>query len=80
LPVRRLLSFCHSKGRHLALLVSLALIFIIATLAAGITFSTPAKNQLQVLKTGYSSFLPSLLLSGFMFPFRGMPHWAERIG
>ena len=59
---------------NLALLLSLTMIFIIATLAAGITFSTPAKNQLQAVKMGYFFFLPSLLLSGFMLPFCGMPH------
>jgi ABC-2 type transport system permease protein len=65
---------------NLALLLSVALIFIIATLAVGITFSTLAKNQLQAVQMGYFFFLPSLLLSGFMFPFRGMPHWAQVIG
>jgi len=64
----------------LLLLFSVALIFIIATLAVGITFSTLAKNQLQAVQMGYFFFLPSLLLSGFMFPFRGMPHWAQMIG
>ena len=65
---------------NLALLLSVALIFIIATLAVGITFSTLAKNQLQAVQMGYFFFLPSLLLSGFMFPFRGMPRWAQMIG
>ncbi len=62
------------------LLFASALIFIIATLAVGITFSTIAKNQLQSVQMGYFFFLPSLLLSGFMFPFRGMPHWAQIVG
>lgn len=62
------------------LLFAVALIFIIATLAVGITFSTLAKNQLQAVQMGYFFFLPSILLSGFMFPFRGMPHWAQTIG
>ena len=64
----------------LLLLFAAALIFIIATLAVGITFSTVAQNQLQAVQMGWFFFLPSLLLSGFMFPFRGMPHWAQVIG
>ena len=62
------------------LLFAVALIFIIASLAVGITFSTVAKNQLQAVQMGYFFFLPSLLLSGFMFPFRGMPYWAQMVG
>jgi len=62
------------------LLLAVSLLFIIATLAVGITFSTLAKNQLQAVQMGWFFFLPSLLLSGFMFPFRGMPHWAQTIG
>ena len=46
----------------------------------GITFSTIAKNQLQAMQMTFFFFLPSILLSGFMFPFRGMPHWAQWIG
>jgi ABC-2 type transport system permease protein len=46
----------------------------------GITFSTLAQNQLQALQMSFFFFLPSLLLSGFMFPFRGMPEWAQVIG
>jgi len=64
----------------LLLLFAAALIFIIATLAVGITFSTVAQNQLQAVQMGWFFFLPSLLLSGFMFPFRGMPHWAQIVG
>jgi ABC-2 type transport system permease protein len=62
------------------LLLLAALIFIAANLAMGITFSTVAKNQLQAMQMSFFFFLPSLLLSGFMFPFRGMPHWAQSIG
>jgi len=62
------------------LLFAVALVFIIASLAVGITFSTVAKNQLQAVQMGYFFFLPSLLLSGFMFPFRGMPYWAQMVG
>ncbi|MDB6073116.1 MAG: ABC-type multidrug transport system, permease component [Verrucomicrobiaceae bacterium] len=57
-----------------------ALLFIAANLAMGITFSTIARNQLQAMQMSFFFFLPSLLLSGFMFPFRGMPHWAQVIG
>ena len=57
-----------------------ALCFIAATLAVGITISTLATNQLQALQMSFFFFLPSLLLSGFMFPFRGMPEWAQAIG
>ena len=46
----------------------------------GITFSTIAQNQRQAMQMGVFFFLPSILLSGFMFPFRGMPHWAQAVG
>jgi ABC-2 type transport system permease protein len=62
------------------LLLMISLIFIAANLAMGITFSTLAKNQLQAVQMTFFFFLPSLLLSGFMFPFRGMPDWAQVIG
>src|SRR5438034_9485523 len=62
------------------LLLTAALIFIVANLAMGITFSTIAKNQLQAMQMTFFVFLPSILLSGFMFPFRGMPDWAQAIG
>ena len=62
-------------------LLSLALIvFIAANLAVGFTFSTLAKNQLQAMQMAFFFFLPSILLSGFMFPFRGMPEWAQWLG
>ncbi|HZJ17141.1 MAG TPA: ABC transporter permease [Chthoniobacteraceae bacterium] len=64
----------------IALLLLVALVFIAANLAMGITFSTIAKNQLQAMQMTFFVFLPSILLSGFMFPFRGMPHWAQVIG
>jgi len=67
------------QGSIPLLLVS-ALVFIAANLAMGITFSTIAKNQLQAMQMTFFVFLPSILLSGFMFPFRGMPHWAQTIG
>jgi ABC-2 type transport system permease protein len=63
------------------LLLSLALVvFIAANLAVGFTFSTIARNQLQAMQMTFFFFLPSMLLSGFMFPFRGMPDWAQTIG
>ena len=64
----------------LLLLYLCALCFIAATLAVGITISTLATNQLQALQMSFFFFLPSLLLSGFMFPFRGMPEWAQVLG
>ena len=65
---------------NVALLFVVAFVFITANLAMGITFSTLAENQLQAVQLSFFFFLPSLLLSGFMFPFRGMPHWAQAIG
>lgn len=64
----------------LALLSAALVIFMTANLAVGFTFSTLAKNQLQAMQLTFFFFLPSLLLSGFMFPFRGMPIWAQTIG
>jgi len=56
------------------------LLFIAANLAVGFTISTVVKNQLQALQMSFFFFLPSMLLSGFMFPYRGMPQWAQLIG
>ncbi|AYF37062.1 ABC transporter permease [Francisella tularensis] len=53
--------------------------FIIANLLVGITFSTIADTQLQAMQMTFFFFLPSILLSGFMFPFDGMPEWAQVI-
>ena len=64
----------------LPLLYLVSLAFIAANLAMGITFSSLAKNQLQAIQMAFFFFLPSILLSGFMFPFRGMPDWAQVIG
>ncbi|MFL5331323.1 MAG: ABC transporter permease [Gemmataceae bacterium] len=64
----------------LLLLLFSALIFIAANLSVGITFSTVARNQLQAMQMSFFFFLPSILLSGFMFPFRGMPQWAQMLG
>ena len=62
------------------LLYGVVLVFIAANLAVGVTFSTIAKNQMQAMQMTFFFFLPSLLLSGFMFPFRGMPQWAQAVG
>lgn len=64
----------------LTLLYFAALLFIAANLAIGITISTLATNQMQAMQMSFFFFLPSILLSGFMFPFRGMPGWAQVIG
>ncbi len=64
----------------LALVYAVSLVFIAANLAMGITFSTLARNQLQAVQMAFFFFLPSILLSGFMFPFRGMPEWAQALG
>ncbi|MCG5239645.1 ABC transporter permease [Azospirillum doebereinerae] len=64
----------------LTLLSLVLVLFIAANLAVGFTFSTLAKNQLQAMQMSFFYFLPSILLSGFMFPFRGMPGWAQAVG
>jgi ABC-2 type transport system permease protein len=56
------------------------LLFITVNLAVGFTFSTIAQNQLQAMQMSFFFLLPSILLSGFAFPFRGMPDWAQVIG
>ena len=62
------------------LLIVLATLFAAANLAIGYTFSTVATNQLQAVQMTFFFFLPNILLSGFMFPYRGMPLWAQAIG
>ncbi len=64
----------------LATLIPLTLLFIVANLSIGYTFSTIASNQMQAFQMSFMFFLPSMLLSGFLFPFRGMPDWAQYIG
>ena len=64
----------------LPLVLTLSIVFIAANLTVGVTFSSLAKNQLQAMQLSVFFFLPSLLLSGFMFPFRGMPVWAQYLG
>jgi ABC-2 type transport system permease protein len=64
----------------LTLLALLSTLFITTNLAVGYTFSTIVQNQLQAMQMSMMFFLPSILLSGFMFPFAGMPIWAQYIG
>ncbi len=64
----------------IVLLFLVVLLFIATNLALGITISSLARNQLQAMQMTFFFFLPSILLSGFMFPFRGMPEWAQALG
>jgi ABC-2 type transport system permease protein len=64
----------------LSLLALLSTLFITTNLSIGYTFSTIAQNQLQAMQMSLMFFLPNILLSGFMFPFAGMPGWAQWIG
>jgi ABC-2 type transport system permease protein len=64
----------------LTMLTAMIGVFMLANLAVGFTFSTLARNQLQAMQMTFFFFLPSILLSGFMFPFRGMPVWAQTLG
>ena len=64
----------------LVLLSTVLVLFIAANLAIGFTFSTLAKTQMQAMQMTMFFFLPSMLLSGFMFPYRGMPQWAQYLG
>jgi ABC-2 type transport system permease protein len=75
----RLLFGVPMLGSYFELSIALAL-FIAANLSIGFTISTIAANQLQAMQMTFFFFLPSILLSGFMFPFRGMPDWAQWIG
>jgi ABC-2 type transport system permease protein len=63
-----------------AMLAALSTLFIATNLSIGYTFSTVAQNQLQAMQMSIMFFLPNILLSGFMFPFAGMPVWAQWIG
>jgi ABC-2 type transport system permease protein len=64
----------------LVMLALLSTLFITTNLAIGYTFSTIVQNQLQAMQLSMMFFLPSILLSGFMFPFAGMPAWAQYVG
>ncbi|MEP6656918.1 MAG: ABC transporter permease [Betaproteobacteria bacterium] len=65
---------------NIGVLYLAVLLFIAANLTLGLTFSALAQNQLQAMQMTFFFFLPSMLLSGFMFPFRGMPGWAQTVG
>jgi ABC-2 type transport system permease protein len=64
----------------LFLLAIFSILFITANLAIGYTFSTLAMTQMQAFQMTFMFFLPNILLSGFMFPFKGMPNWAQSLG
>jgi ABC-2 type transport system permease protein len=65
---------------NLAVLAALSTLFIATNLSIGYTFSTIAQNQLQAMQMSMMFFLPNILLSGFLFPFAGMPVWAQYVG
>src|SRR5690349_22772546 len=65
---------------NLFMLAGLSTLFIATNLSIGYTFSTIAQNQLQAMQMSIMFFLPNILLSGFMFPFAGMPNWAQWVG
>jgi ABC-2 type transport system permease protein len=65
---------------HVGLLAALSTLFIATNLSVGYTFSTLAQNQLQAIQMAMMYFLPNMLLSGFLFPFAGMPLWAQWVG
>jgi ABC-2 type transport system permease protein len=64
----------------LPLLLSAILVFVLALVLLGYTISTLARTQMQAMQLTFFFFLPSILLSGFMFPYRGMPGWAQTLG
>ncbi|HTM73661.1 MAG TPA: ABC transporter permease [Pseudolabrys sp.] len=65
---------------NLFVLAGLSALFIATNLSIGYTFSTVAQNQLQAMQMSIMFFLPNILLSGFLFPFAGMPVWARWVG
>ena len=79
LVLARLLFGVPLEGGWLALAIGM-LLFIVGSLALGFLISTVACNQLQAMQMSVFYFLPSILLSGFLFPFRGMPVWAQWLG
>lgn len=79
ITLARLLFGVPMAGGWAALILGLFL-FIVGSLALGFLVSTVARNQLQAMQMSFFYFLPSILLSGFLFPFRGMPEWAQWIG
>ena len=79
LTMARILFGVPMAGGWPALVLGIFL-FIVGSLSLGFLVSTVARNQLQAMQMGFFYFLPSILLSGFLFPFRGMPSWAQWIG
>jgi ABC-2 type transport system permease protein len=79
LVMARLLFGVPMMGGWAGLTLGLAL-FIVGSLALGFLISTAARSQLQSMQMSFFYIMPSLLLSGFMFPFRGMPVWAQAVG
>ncbi len=79
LVLARLLFAVPMSGGWLALALGL-LLFIVGSLALGFLISTVSRTQLQAMQMSFFYMMPSILLSGFMFPFRGMPEWAQVIG
>jgi ABC-2 type transport system permease protein len=79
LSMARILFGVPMAGGWAALILGLFL-FIVGSLALGFLVSTVARNQLQAMQMSFFYFLPSILLSGFLFPFRGMPQWAQWLG
>ena len=79
IALARILFGVPMAGGWPALILGLFL-FIVGSLALGFLVSTVARNQLQAMQMAFFYFLPSILLSGFLFPFRGMPVWAQWIG
>lgn len=79
LGLARLLFHVPMANLGLGLILGVAL-FIVGSLALGFLISTVARSQLQAMQMSFFYMLPSILLSGFMFPFRGMPAWAQAIG
>jgi ABC-2 type transport system permease protein len=79
ITMARLLFGVPMAGGWAALILGLFL-FIVGSLSLGFLISTVARNQLQAMQMSFFYFLPSILLSGFLFPFRGMPEWAQWIG
>lgn len=79
MTLARLLFGVPLEGGWAALMMGMFL-FIIGSLSLGFLVSTVARNQLQAMQMSFFYFLPSILLSGFLFPFRGMPEWAQWLG
>lgn len=79
IAMARLLFGVPLAGGWLALILGM-LLFIVGSLSLGFLISTVARNQLQAMQMAMFYFLPSILLSGFLFPFRGMPQWAQWLG